>query len=136
MLPDEWLPLLGERYVLPEERVLVERVELPLEREAVLLLVERVLVALDVVRVELPIERVVLVVREGEVVPVERVLLPVGRVVVAVVADERVLFTSVPLLATPERLLASDRVAVLVERADDPVRLAVSERVTAVCLLP
>ena len=135
MLPDEWLPLLGERYVLPEERVLVERVELPLERDAVLLLVERVLVALDVVRVELPVERVVLVVREGEVVPVERVLLPDGRVV-AVVADERVLFTSVPLLATPERLLASDRVAVLVERADDPVRLAVSERVTAVCLLP
>ena len=107
VLPDD-PELLGERYVLPEERVLVERVELPLVRVAVLLLVERVLVVLDV-----------------------------ERVAVAVVAVERVLFTSVLLeVVAPERLLASERVVVPAERADPPARLTASERDAAVLVLP
>lgn len=136
VLPDE-PKLLGERYVLPEERVLVERVELPLVRVAVLLLVERVLVVLDVERVVPAVVRVAPDVRAGEVVLMERVLLPVERVAVAVVAVERVLFTSVLLeVVAPERLLASERVVVPAERADPPARLTASERDAAVLVLP
>ena len=136
VLPDE-PELLGERYVLPEERVLVERVELPLVRVAVLLLVERVLVVLDVERVVPAVVRVAPDVRAGDVVLMERVLLPVERVAVAVVAVERVLFTSVLLeVVAPERLLASERVVVPAERADPPVRLTASERDAAVLVLP
>ena len=121
--------------------LLVERVDavllLVLRVDAVLLVERVVAVVLAVLRVLVVLDPLLEGADAVVLLLVLRVLLPVVRVAVAVVAVERVLFTSVLLVpVAPARLFIPERVLAPLERTDEPVRFTASERAAAVLLLP